>query len=229
MMADELTSAVSAPQTPSTPVEQARPASQPEPQPTQEVTGQPTQTGSGNWQDDPKFKEYQRSYNKALETERRERQRLEQQAQQKILQLEQQLEQFATRDMDEGELSKRERMKLEQRLAQQQQEYQQLYQNYAKDLAKSEIARRAGVPVDIFSDVESPDDAWELALQTRIEQVKANLEAEYKSKLASSPANVPDLGAGKPPSPANSIDGVKFKSDSDLRDLYRRVWDDFNQ
>lgn len=229
MMAEELTSTVSTPQAPSTLAEQAQPASRPEPQQQTVATERPTQTGSGNWQDDPKFKEYQRSYNKALEAERQERKRLEQQAQQRIAQLEQQLEQFATRDMDEGELAKRERIKLEQRLQQQQQEYQQLYQNYAKDLAKSEIARRAGVPVDIFSDVESPDDAWELALQTRIEQVKAQMEAEYKERLASNPANMPDMGAGKPTSTVTDLNSVKFKSNTDLRETYRRLWDEYSR
>lgn len=233
-MANELTSTASAQGAPSP--EQTAPASQPAPRPTPEGNAQPTQPmpaetsqpRSDNWQDDPKFKEYQRSYNKALETERRERQRLEQQAQARIKALEQQLEQFATRDLSSEELTEREQLKLRQALEEKDQQYRELYQTYAKDLAKSEIARRAGITVDLLADVESPDDAWELALQTRVAEERAKMEAQYKDKLASAPGNSPDLGSGKPTAAVSSTDGFKFKSNSDLRDTYRRLWDEYN-
>lgn len=231
-MADELTSTANAQAMPSS--EQAAPASQPAPRPTPDGTTTPTQTAPApagapdNWQTDPKFKEYQRSYNKALEQERLERKRLEQQAQMRIHALEQQLEQFATRDLSAEELTEREKLKLKQALEEQQKQYSDLYQTYAKDLAKNEIARRAGVDVNLFADVESPDDAWEMALQSRLAEERAKLEAAYKDKLASSPGNSPDLGSGKPTASVSSTDGLKFKSNSDLRDTYRRLWDEYN-
>lgn len=226
-MADELTSTANAPATPST--EQAQPASQPVPRPTQpdreQRTPEPTERAEKkpvNLQEFPEFKEYQRKFNQTLEQTRRE-------AQQRIYQLEQQLEQIATRDMSTEELSEREKMKLRHQLEQQQAQYTNLYQQYARDLALNEVARRAGVDVNTVNKAESVDDAWEAALQARVAREREELEAKYKEKLASSPANQPDMGQQRPPVPVGAADGIQpFKSNQDLIETYRRLWDEAN-
>jgi DNA repair exonuclease SbcCD ATPase subunit len=222
-MADELTSTVSAPETPSTQVGQVPPASQPEPQPEKPVSDTPAKTQEKkpvNLQEFPEFKEYQRQTNRTIEETRR-------QAQQRIAQLEAQLEQIATRDMTDEELSQREKLRLQQQLEQQQAQYQQLYQTYARDLAMNEIARRAGVDPSVLREAENPDDAWELAHKAKLAEIKAQMESEYKDKLAAQPGNTPDLGGGRAmtPKPVDQISG--FKSDADLRETYRRLWDEY--
>lgn len=215
-MADELTSPVVAPE--QAPAGQPEPAS-PEPRPAQ--TGKQKESGSINLQEVPEFRNWQKQMNQTMERQRKE-------AQAEITRLQQQVEQLATRDMSDEERTARQVQKLQDEIQRRDERYNELYQTYAQDLAKAEIARRAGVSPEVFAEANDPDEAWELALKARLKQEIDRLEAEYKDKMASSPGNSPDLGAGQPKSATRSFSDMHWQTNDGLRDFYRQLQDEWN-
>lgn len=221
-MADELTSTEVAPE--ASPVKgQAQPASQTEPRPTTpESVPQTREEQPVNLQDIPDFRNYQRQANEREATKDKKHQ-------QEMAQMRAEVDALATRDMSDDELRQHTEKKMQQAMAEKDEAYNSLYQAYAGDLAKSEIARKTGVDPSVIASADNPDEAWELALKERVAAVEAKAEAKYKNAIASSPGNTPDLGAAAPAVPRDALSTVPaFKSSKEMAAYYRDRQDEMN-
>lgn len=111
-------------------------------------------------------------------------------------QLTEQMEQLATRGLDEGELSEYQKSRLEQALQERDEELNALRGQFARQEALQAIAIEAEVPLDAIVDARTPDEAWRMALQ----YTKKNGVATAKKKAAAEQKKADDndvvLGGG---------------------------------
>lgn len=154
-----------------------------------------------NLYDLPEFREFQSRKDRELRQMRDESSR-------QMAQMQAQLEALQTKDMPDEQRGMYELQKRDHHIQRLQSEMQAMRAEQARMAALAEISHDTGIPLDLLTDADNPDEAW----RRGVRWAKENLSKAQQERVEEQRANAVDLGRGRGQSAA-----------VDLRDEYRQA------